>query len=91
MGIRLFQVDAFTDKAFAGNPTAACLLPAPRDDAWTATGYGWAGRRSRCFAASWPEVFRHCPSGKDPLPETKDKPVKKPGASSPVPFFYRIW
>ena len=34
MGVRLVQVDAFTDKAFAGNPAAVCLLPAPRDDAW---------------------------------------------------------
>jgi PhzF family phenazine biosynthesis protein len=30
----LVQVDAFTDKVFAGNPAAVCLLPAPRDDAW---------------------------------------------------------
>ena len=34
MGVRLVQVDAFSDKAFAGNPAAVCLLPAPRDDAW---------------------------------------------------------
>ncbi len=34
MGVRLVQVDAFTDKAFAGNPAAVCLLPAPRDDTW---------------------------------------------------------
>ena len=34
MGVRLIQVDAFTDKAFAGNPAAVCLLPAPRDDTW---------------------------------------------------------
>jgi PhzF family phenazine biosynthesis protein len=34
MGIRLFQVDAFTDKAFAGNPAAVCLLPVPRDAVW---------------------------------------------------------
>ena len=32
--IPLFQVDAFTDRAFAGNPAAVCLLPAPRDDRW---------------------------------------------------------
>lgn len=30
----IFQVDAFTDKAFAGNPAAVCILPEPRDDAW---------------------------------------------------------
>jgi PhzF family phenazine biosynthesis protein len=27
-------VDAFTDKPFAGNPAAVCLLPKPADDAW---------------------------------------------------------
>jgi PhzF family phenazine biosynthesis protein len=28
------QVDAFTDRPFAGNPAAVCLLPAPRDAEW---------------------------------------------------------
>ena len=28
------QVDAFTDRPFAGNPAAVCLLPAARDSAW---------------------------------------------------------
>jgi PhzF family phenazine biosynthesis protein len=32
--IPLFQVDAFTDRAFAGNPAAVCLLPAATDDRW---------------------------------------------------------
>ena len=30
----LFHVDAFTDRAFAGNPAAVCLLAHARDDAW---------------------------------------------------------
>lgn len=30
----LFQVDAFTDRAFAGNPAAVCLLEEPADEAW---------------------------------------------------------
>ncbi len=34
MTIPLFQVDAFTDKPFAGNPAAVCLLPGPRDEKW---------------------------------------------------------
>src|SRR5215470_5169474 len=34
MALPLFQVDAFTDKPFAGNPAAVCLLPEPRDAAW---------------------------------------------------------
>jgi PhzF family phenazine biosynthesis protein len=34
MSTPLFQVDAFTDRAFAGNPAAVCLLPEPGDDLW---------------------------------------------------------
>jgi PhzF family phenazine biosynthesis protein len=30
----MFQVDAFTDTPFAGNPAAVCVLEAPRDDEW---------------------------------------------------------
>jgi PhzF family phenazine biosynthesis protein len=30
----LFQVDAFTDAPFRGNPAAVCGLDAPGDDAW---------------------------------------------------------
>jgi PhzF family phenazine biosynthesis protein len=33
MGMRIFQADAFTDKAFSGNPAAVCILTEPRDDA----------------------------------------------------------
>lgn len=34
MTIPLFHVDAFTDRPFAGNPAAVCLLPAWRADPW---------------------------------------------------------
>jgi PhzF family phenazine biosynthesis protein len=34
VGLKIFQADAFTDKAFAGNPAAVCILTEPRDDAW---------------------------------------------------------
>lgn len=34
MGVRIFQVDAFTKKPFAGNPAAVCILPEPRDEVW---------------------------------------------------------
>lgn len=30
----IVQIDAFTDRPFAGNPAAVCLLAAPRDTAW---------------------------------------------------------
>jgi len=31
---RLLQVDAFTDRPFAGNPAAVCVLPGPADERW---------------------------------------------------------
>jgi PhzF family phenazine biosynthesis protein len=34
MSIPLFQVDAFTNTPFRGNPAAVCLLDGPRDDDW---------------------------------------------------------
>lgn len=34
MGISIYQVDAFTDKPFKGNPAAVCLLPEPGDETW---------------------------------------------------------
>jgi predicted PhzF superfamily epimerase YddE/YHI9 len=34
MSLDLFQVDAFTDRPFAGNPAAVCLLEEPRDAGW---------------------------------------------------------
>jgi PhzF family phenazine biosynthesis protein len=34
MNVKLFYIDAFTNKPFAGNPAAVCLLPAPRDEIW---------------------------------------------------------
>jgi predicted PhzF superfamily epimerase YddE/YHI9 len=33
-GQRFTQVDAFTDRAFAGNPAAVCLLDSPADPVW---------------------------------------------------------
>ena len=30
----ILKVDAFTDRAFAGNPAGVCILEAPRSDAW---------------------------------------------------------
>ena len=34
MGTPITQVDTFTDRPFAGNPAAVCLLPAPREESW---------------------------------------------------------
>ena len=34
MGVKIFQVDAFAEKPFSGNPAAVCLLSGPGDPAW---------------------------------------------------------
>jgi len=34
MGEIIFQIDAFTDKPFRGNPAAVCILTRDHDDAW---------------------------------------------------------
>jgi predicted PhzF superfamily epimerase YddE/YHI9 len=34
MGLRILQVDAFTNRPFSGNPAAVCVLEAPRPAAW---------------------------------------------------------
>lgn len=42
---RFTQVDAFTDRPFAGNPAAVCLLEAPADDHWMQRlAPYWAGK-----------------------------------------------
>jgi len=34
MSQEIFQVDAFTDKPFSGNPAAVCILPQAADEGW---------------------------------------------------------
>ena len=34
MGVAITQVDSFTDRPFAGNPAAVCLLAESREDSW---------------------------------------------------------
>ncbi len=34
MPIAIYKVDAFTDRAFAGNPAAVCVLDGPAEEAW---------------------------------------------------------
>ena len=34
MTLSILQVDAFTDRPFAGNPAAVCVLPQARDEGW---------------------------------------------------------
>jgi PhzF family phenazine biosynthesis protein len=34
MNLKLYQVDAFTDQPFRGNPAAVCILPEPGEEDW---------------------------------------------------------
>jgi PhzF family phenazine biosynthesis protein len=34
MGLRIFQIDSFTDRPFAGNPAAVCLLEKEPENSW---------------------------------------------------------
>lgn len=34
MGLAIFQIDSFTDRPFAGNPAAVCLLQKAPEDSW---------------------------------------------------------
>jgi PhzF family phenazine biosynthesis protein len=34
VSLPIVQVDAFTDRPFAGNPAAVCIMPAPGDERW---------------------------------------------------------
>ncbi|MGB2964407.1 MAG: PhzF family phenazine biosynthesis protein [Anaerolineales bacterium] len=37
MNLKIYQVDAFTDQPFRGNPAAVCILPKPREEDWMAS------------------------------------------------------
>ena len=34
MGLAITQIDSFTERPFAGNPAAVCLLEQPREESW---------------------------------------------------------
>ena len=50
MGIRISQVDAFTDRRFAGNPAAVCVLTEPADEAWMQAVAGEMNLSETAFA-----------------------------------------
>ena len=61
MGPKIFQVDAFTDKPFAGNPAAVCILSEVRDTSWmqdvaremNLPETAFLSRREEGFALRW--------------------------------------
>ena len=49
MELKMYQVDAFTDQLFSGNPAAVVVLESPIADSlmlarlrWAQSGIGWA-------------------------------------------------
>src|ERR1041384_7499046 len=58
MSLPLFHVDAFTDRPFAGNPAAVCLLPGPREAAWMQQVAGEMNLSETAFVYREGEDFR---------------------------------
>jgi predicted PhzF superfamily epimerase YddE/YHI9 len=57
MAVPLFQVDAFTDRPFGGNPAAVCLLDAPAPDGWMRDVAAEMNLSETAF--TWPEGEAH--------------------------------
>jgi PhzF family phenazine biosynthesis protein len=58
MGLPLFQVDAFTDQPFQGNPAAVCILPEPRDEPWMQNVAAEMNLAETAFLQRQPDGFR---------------------------------
>ncbi len=50
MGVRISQVDAFTDRRFSGNPAAVCVLTEPADETWMQNVAGEMNLSETAFA-----------------------------------------
>jgi PhzF family phenazine biosynthesis protein len=57
MTVPLFQVDAFTDRPFAGNPAAVCLLDGFPDDGWMQAVSAEMNLSETAFVAPCPAGF----------------------------------
>jgi PhzF family phenazine biosynthesis protein len=57
MTIPLFHVDAFTDRPFAGNPAAVCLLPTWKTDRWLQAIAREMNLSETAFLVKQPEQF----------------------------------
>jgi PhzF family phenazine biosynthesis protein len=58
MTIPISHVDAFTERPFAGNPAAVCILPGPRDDAWLQAVAGEMNLSETAFLTREADAFR---------------------------------
>ena len=55
----IFQVDAFTDRPFAGNPTGVCVLPEPAAEAWMQAVAGEMNLSETAFLVRQPDGAFH--------------------------------
>ncbi len=53
----IFQVDAFSDRPFAGNPAAVCILPSQRDADWMQKVAGEMNLSETAFLQRQPDGF----------------------------------
>ena len=53
----LWQIDAFTDRPFAGNPAAVCWLDQPKDDAWHQAVAAEMNLAETAFLSARPDGF----------------------------------
>lgn len=58
MSQRITQVDAFTDRPFAGNPAAVCVLPGPADEGWMRNVAREMNLSETAFLHPLPDGFR---------------------------------
>src|SRR5262245_33238853 len=57
MTIPLFHVDAFTDRPFAGNPAAVCLLPSWKENRWLQAVAREMNLSEKAFLVKQPDHF----------------------------------
>jgi PhzF family phenazine biosynthesis protein len=56
--MKIYQVDAFTDKPFTGNPAGVCVLPEPKDDDWMQNVAREMNLSETAFLLRQPDGFR---------------------------------
>jgi PhzF family phenazine biosynthesis protein len=56
--VRIYQVDAFTDRPFSGNPAAVCILESAREERWMQAVAGEMNLSETAFLHRRPDGYR---------------------------------
>jgi PhzF family phenazine biosynthesis protein len=56
--MKIYHVDAFTDKPFTGNPAGVCILPNPKEDSWMQNVAGEMNLSETAFLLKQTDGFR---------------------------------